>query len=231
MDQNEIDIWALKLTKKISNFWEKIATNNHTIRENGFSVFFSRVYSNPQLLVIGINPGGNFVRDKIKFNEHEIESKLPIIHDYFLSKEMDYDLAKYMRELFSFNLPILKNSVKINYYFFRTTSEDDLKKLEEFPIIHDFCTEQIKNVIETLKPKKIITEGLGVFDKLYNFLNFKDNEIKTILSKNNKNVLIKKCSRDDIELIGVIHPSGQWTKNIFIENKDVIIQELKKSFI
>jgi len=230
MDQNEINKWALEVTKKISNFWDKISINNPIIRENGFSVFFSPVYSNPKLLIIGINPAGNFIRDNIKFNQHEIESKLPMIHDYFLSEEMDYDLAKYMRDLFNFDISILKNSVKINYYFFRTASEDDLKQLKEFTILHDFCTDQIKNVIETIKPEKIITEGLGVFDKLYNLLNFKDNQIETILSKNNKNVLIKKCSRDNLELIGVIHPSGQWTKNIFIENKNIIIEELKKSF-
>ncbi|MBS1550579.1 MAG: hypothetical protein JST15_00755 [Bacteroidetes bacterium] len=230
MDQNVINKWALDIIKKTSCFWERLAINNEIIRENGFSVFFSPVYANPKLLIIGINPGGNFARDHHIFNKDQINNKLPIIHDYFLNDEDDYDLAKIMRYLFNFNISLLKKSVKFNYYYFRTPSENVLYKQREFPEIYKFCTEQTLNIIKVLNPEKIITEGLGVFDMLVKLLDFKKQEpIKE--SRLNKFRLIQRSSKNNIELIGLIHPSGSRTRLIFNENKTKIIEELKKSFM
>lgn len=226
MNQNEVNKWALEITKEISLFWEKISLNNSYFKKNGFSVFYTPVQFKPKILIIGINPAGNFIKDNRSFAMEDIVEKLPIKHDYFLNKDEDYELASCMRDLFDFDISILKNSVKLNFYYFRTPSEKDLYKQKEFPEIYKFCFGYTKIIIETLKPEKIIAESFTVFDELVDMFDLK---IEDPIKESGKR-LIQKCYNDNFELIGLIHPSGLWTKNVFKESREIIVTELKKSF-
>lgn len=228
MKSEEVEKWGIDITKKICKYWEEISENNDFIKKNGFSVFYSPLKFKPKLMIIGFNPGGNFERNNIPFNPNDITKKLPKEHDYFLDENKDWKIVKPMKDIFNFNQNILKESVKLNFYFFRSSSINKLyNNCNNWKDIHNFCSEKIKDIINKLQPEIILTEGLTVFDMLLISFDIK-HIIKTLKDKNtNKNRILQFASSEKFNLLGMIHPSGGWTKKKFENNKDKIIKELK----
>ncbi len=110
----ELKQWAENLLRETYEKWNSLE-GKYEFWKSGFAVFYSPVYENPDLMVIGYNPGGN----ENDFNEKEA-LVIPAEHDYFKWK---YSLAKKMKDIFSKinKTELLRMSVKLNLIFFRST--------------------------------------------------------------------------------------------------------------
>lgn len=222
MNQIELNNWGLRIIRDIYDFWLTLSKQNSDIEKNGFSVFYSPLIIKPSILFIGFNPGGDFKRDNITFCPHDIIDKLPVKHDYLTES---WDMAVKMREIFENKLNLINESVKFNFYYFRTKDAKTLENYDEFSKIHEFCSKYTLDIINTLQPKVIITEGLKVFDLLYDLLNF--NTLNYELKFNNHRLIVTACN-DIFKLIGLRHPTGEKTKNLFNNYIKSISKELFK---
>jgi hypothetical protein len=176
-------------------------------------------------MLIGLNPGGAFEEGKEPFNPHET-IKIPLKHDYEIAERA---LAKAMRNLFDFNIETLFNSVKLNCYFFRSPSVTKLYRQPEFCEINKFCSVKQKEIIHVLKPKNILCEGITVFDMLCNLLKM-DIIKEPIYDRMYRRYRIFQITfNQDFKLIGIIHPTGKYTRKIFNANSEIIQQQLRTS--
>ncbi len=192
--------WVEKLYQETRKHWEENGSD-----KNGFSIFYSPVIMNPNIMIIGYNPGG----DEKSFDESKI-GIIPKEHEYF-SPDGNYPMAKKMRKIFEDKemTTKLESSVKFNFIFFRSK---DTKKLKIDASLMKFCKDTTQEIIETLKPKFILTEGFKTYDEIIN-LTKGANEIEldkyyqTKSSKNRRIIRIGKTG-NGIKIIGIIHPTG-----------------------
>ncbi len=82
--------------------------------KSGFAVFYSPVQRQPDLMIMGFNPGGG----PVDFNETDA-CKLPCKHSYM---EENYRLAEQAKKLFANHEAMLTRSVKANLIPFRSRS-------------------------------------------------------------------------------------------------------------
>lgn len=126
---------------------------------NGFAVFYSPVTVEPDLMILGFNPGGG----PDDFNEAEA-CELPIEHDYL---KRNYVLAKRMREeLFVGNQSLLRESVKANLIPFRTSNKSEWYRIQKRlrAELEEFSRGVCREVVKTIKPRMILLEGVQTFD-------------------------------------------------------------------
>lgn len=224
MNQVELDNWGLTITRDVYDFWLTLSKQNTLIEKNGFSVFYSPLIFRPKYLFIGINPGGKYKENEKSFNPGDIIYEIPKKHDYISES---YDLANAMKSLFSNDE--IRNSVKFNFYYFRSSSANELYSFKEFKQIYKYCSDKTLKILEYLQPENIITEGLSIYDSLKTLMKFDSNSIVLKDPKLNKFRLIEISTKEYQKLIGLIHPSGSRTRNRFNENKQIIIDELRKN--
>jgi hypothetical protein len=157
----DVQEWAEDLVTEVYEKWETYR-DKYNFSESGFRVFFTPVVPTPDLMIIGHNPDS----DDKPFNKEE-DSRLPEFHEYLYH---DSKIARKMIYLFEGvdRYDWLENSVKLNLFFFKSenagqwsTMDQDLRSDLEM-----FCFRQVNDIIDTLKPRYIITEGLNVFDTL-----------------------------------------------------------------
>jgi hypothetical protein len=159
----DIDIWAEELLKDVCEKWET-SGGEYSFRDCGFRVFYSPIRLSPELMVIGYNPG----KDDKPFSKGE-DSHIPEVHEYLYH---DSRIARKMKYLFESieREDWLADSVKLNLVFFG--SEDDAQWEAVDRGLRDeletFCFKKVNEIIDTLKPRYIVTEGLKVFDILTN---------------------------------------------------------------
>jgi hypothetical protein len=157
----DIDIWAEELLKEVCEKWET-TEDKYAFRDCGFRVFYSPVHLNPELMVIGYNPG----KDDKPFCKEE-DSQIPEVHEYLyhnsrIAKKMKYLFESIEREDW------LAESVKLNLVFFGSEHEAQWDTMDRNlrNDLETFCFNKVSEIIDTLKPSYIITEGLNVFDIL-----------------------------------------------------------------
>jgi hypothetical protein len=199
-----LEKWASNLVSDVHNQWKSLQ-EKHGCFSSGYSVFYSPVSSNPALMVIGFNPGGGADSfDETKANQ------IPQEHDYFVH---DYALAKKMRDLFSSigKSDLLKNSVKTNLIFFRTKSQDDWNAVE--PVVRKqiemYCRDKVLEMIEVMKPRLILSEGIETYLTLKRALGIQEDEA---LESQGRSLFLKAKS-SSLKLLGIIHPSGARVSN------------------
>ncbi len=212
------DEWAKKIVEKVYIEWK---TKYRESCKFGFKMFYSPVKENPDIMIIGYNPGVS--KDSLKkweiYQEEKLEKgdfSLPSEHEY-LTKT--YRLANKMRKFFEGSEKreqLLKESVKINLIFFRSKNVREWKKIEKLERIEieDFCLNIVKEIIMKLKPKIILIEGIGTYRKLRKFLQIED-ELK--------NPLYREAKWNDVKLFAIPHPTGSRIKGDDWNN-------IKKSF-
>ncbi len=159
----DIDIWAEELLKDVCEKWET-TEDKYAFRDCGFRVFCSPIRLSPELMIIGYNPG----KDDKPFSKEE-DSQIPEVHEYLyhnsrIARKMKYLFESIEREDW------LADSVKLNLVFFG--SEDDAQWEAVDRNLRDefetFCFKKVSDIIDALKPRYIVTEGLKVFDILIN---------------------------------------------------------------
>lgn len=156
-------MWAEEILDDVCEKWEA-SEYKYDFSECGFRVFYSPVYANPDLMIIGYNPDN----DDKPFCKEE-DSQLPDFHEYLYHKSKIARKTKYLFESIE-RYDWLENSIKLNLVFFKsenvaqwTTMDNSLRHELEM-----FCFQKVNDIIDTLKPRYIITEGLKVFDTLMN---------------------------------------------------------------
>lgn len=216
MNPLDIDQWAKQFHRELREKWEELHKREPRM-EHGFQGFYSPVVHHPELMVLGLNPGGS----KDDFDIADCEN-IPDIHSYY---QYNYPLAKKMRNIFEGPLePILKNSVKTNVIFFRSKNMNEWYRLT--PAIREeaekFCNQKVSELITTLKPKRLLLEGFGAYHIAHNVLNLNNQTKKFIALKRN---LIIHNEKDDLKIIGIIHPTGARPSN---KEWEIIKEEVKK---
>ena len=139
-------------------------------------------------------------------------------------------LATKMRKLFESNeqLDLLKSSVKLNLFFFRSSSIGEWHSVE--PVMRGeleaFFEEQLREIVNTLKPKKIVCEGLETLER-----------VKAVFGSSHKSFDTKSGGRTvyrtstitlgdetKVQVIGIMHPAARVSFTDF----DVMADALKK---
>ncbi len=157
----DINRWAENLIEEVSEKWEH-SEKKYDFSEQGFRVFDSPVYPCPDLMVIGHFPA---VENKLSAGEYdsplpEVQEKL--YHDSKIERKMKYLFEGVDRDEW------LEKSVKLNLIFFRSEDEAQWEGMEKRvrDDLETFCFMKMNDIIDTLKPRYIVTEGLKVFDIL-----------------------------------------------------------------
>jgi hypothetical protein len=99
----------------------------------------------------------------------EEDSQLPEVHEYFyhnsrIAKKMKYLFESIEREDW------LADSIKLNLVFFGSENDAQWQTMDRElrDELETFCFKKVSAIIDTLKPRYIVTEGLKVFDILIN---------------------------------------------------------------
>ena len=78
--------------------------------------------------------------------------------------------------------------------------------------LESFCRDKVMEIINTLKPRIIIAEGVGeTYPKLKELLSNPQDE-KEVKGINDRNIYMS-CDSDHCKLIGIIHVSGARVSN------------------
>ena len=181
-----------------------------------FSIFYSPIQMQPSLMIIGDNPGGQMGEQGLY--------EIPKIHEY-VDPNQKYTIAVAMRDKILKGeklTDILKNSVKINRIFFRTPDMRIFESLNNAKEIEYYCLRIVDEIIETLKPKRILAESFGTFKTFCNTWT-------SILEKENaKKSLLLQGQYNGIEILGINHPSQAWRQRIDNNDWERVNKELEK---
>ncbi len=127
----------------------------------GYQVFYGPIRFGPELMVIGLNPGG---ASKCFSGEKESVASPDSSMEYIKYRnDRSYPLAGKTVALFESIglLDILEGSLKTNMSFFRS------KRFAYLPQKHSAeCLRMVLEMIKTFRPKAILCESIRVFDLL-----------------------------------------------------------------
>jgi hypothetical protein len=138
---------------------------NQEIYEAGYVVFYSAPRSRPDLMLIGLNPGGGIESFCVKKEElMALDEEMEYIR---YRADPSYPLAVKTVSLFESigMLDVLGSSLKTNLNFFRS------KNWATLPRQHaGKCECLVLEMIAVFEPKAILCEAIGVFDRLHGLM-------------------------------------------------------------
>jgi hypothetical protein len=208
---DELSRWGRSIIEKVKS--DRLKFNKEPME---FSIFYSPLRSEPNLMIIGDNPGGQVGEPGLY--------EIPDTHEYIDTRQT-YAIAVAMRDkiLKGDKLKnILSNSVKLNRIFFRTPDLKTFDNLNGAGVIQEYCKNILDEIIETLKPRKILAESFGSFKAL-------STSWTSILDKPSKNKsLLLLGQYKGIEMLGINHPSQAWRQGIDNEDWERVNKELEK---
>jgi hypothetical protein len=136
----------------------------------GCQIYLSPLVENPDLMLIGINPGAGYYKNHNNQIVQNFEPQEKYEENYDLAQEIKHGVFKYLGKI-----DIFTNTVKTNTFFFATKNAEDLKRLfkklpEDFRVeLKRKSAEWTKTIIQYVSPKIILCEGHGAFDYLKGF--------------------------------------------------------------
>lgn len=187
----------------------------------GWKVWFSPVLDNPKILFIGINPGG------VEGVEADVEpdGQLQYIYDESPTWYLKNDTLKVFYDKRISNRIDLEDCVKTNYYYLATRKfNSNFYKLVEFlgrqsdkQGLGDIFLEKSKlwtqQLIQVLKPKIIICEGVTAFDLVTEYA------LNNKIPRSNEDVFTIYDKKHDVQIVGYRRSSPQ----AGIKNKELLI--------
>jgi hypothetical protein len=142
----------------IHNIWEQ----NRKAYPAGYAVFYSTPRPKPDLMLIGLNPGGG----PESFNgKKECLMRPEQAMEYIeYQNDSSYPLAGKTVSLFQSigMLPTLNSSLKTNINFFRSRSWASLPREHA-----ELCLALVLQMIEVFQPKLLLCESILIFDWFY----------------------------------------------------------------
>ncbi len=199
--------------RKVVDFCNEIATNEEYELNLHFYAFQSAPKQNPDLLILGINPG----------EEHEYKGKISVEKfieaNPFFCNHKDWAMWKRLSISFESIPEILEESMCMNLVYFNTDNLQNLLKRkggkEGFVKCKGFSLDLISEVI---RPKCILCLGTATcFDYL-------PIENKEVLLKSRMRLLVKG-EFNGIPTYAMPHPSGARVSNV---NRKEIGKKLKE---
>ena len=160
----DITKWAEDLTEEVYNEWK----TKYSFWKPGFAVFSAPVRYRPELLIISLNPGGgekDFQAEgypKFKGGNFSV----PKQNRYVTT---DYPFAKKIRVLFEGNEDVLKTSMVVRILFFRSKDMDywkDNNPKKTRLAMEKFSYDKIKQILDKVKPKKLLVVGSATYGLL-----------------------------------------------------------------
>ena len=203
------------MLKTVEDFAQSVIDTVHAIwlrdKEQypaGYGVFYSPTRLRPELMVIGLNPGG----DPTCFSGEKESVASPESPMEYITYRNDrsYPLAGKTVALFESIglLDILAASLKTNMSFFRS------KRWAHLPQQHSAeCLRLVLEMIKTFRPKAILCESIRVFDLLYSRAVGADHSsmIRTERGQSGRRIYTSVTSEESGEstiLIGITHLTG-----------------------
>jgi len=211
MNTSDLNKWGNSIIEKVKA--DSLSFSSEPLE---FSIFYSPIRYKPDLLIIGDNPGGQLDQKGLY--------TIPDIHEY-IDQRQTYSLAVAMRDkiMKSEKLSgILKDSVKINRIFFRTPNMRTFESLNRATEIKKYCLKTVEEIIEFTKPKRILAESFGTFKtfcRTWTSVLDKQNTHKSLLLHGHYN---------NIEVLGINHPSQAWRQGINSADWERVNIELEK---
>lgn len=199
----KLDRWAADVVEEVYREWKE----NFSHWEAGFSVFNSPVREEPELMILGYQPGGtaeDFQRAKKRYQSGEFH--LPEGNELTTS---GYRLAQEMRRLFEGRREMLEQSVFTNLIFFRSpdTGEWGSRDSDRVNQAEEFCFQKTREILERLNPKRILVIGVTTFDRFIDVCVEDPNTQPSTIEGENGRVL---CSADvdSTKMVGMKHLTG-----------------------
>lgn len=214
MNDQELNEWCKMLLDKVRDRWRDVRSKypDVDVLEGGWGVLYSPIRLRPDLMIIGINPGG----DRTDFNENEA-LQIPKQHEYFDCSvdnhgkpRNGYKLATKTVNVFSdMNLKdLLKESVKLNLLFFRSRNWKHWETVKE-PLrkeLESFCADLVLEFIKVLKPRTILAESKSTYRKLHD--TFKERAVLPVKEFPDLPQCYIKTQYAELMLIGIDHLTG-----------------------
>ncbi len=203
-------------SNKVVNYCHNTATNIENDLDLSFYAFQSAPKESPELLLLGINPKGEFAyADQFNnpiwglINEKRMTAEVFMQANPFFHNHETWALWKNLSKSFESSRmnDILSNSMYMNFMYFNTVKVEKLLNRkggkDVFNMCRDFSLELISDII---KPKQILCLGTsGCFD----ILPIKEKENLLV----DKKRLLIKGKLSGIPIFGIPHPSGSITSN------------------
>jgi uracil-DNA glycosylase len=202
--QTELNTWAAKLQKEVCSEW----INKYPHWEPAFKVFYGPVQISPKLMIISLQPGG----DKKNFDEEDSEEfakgnfSVPEENTYI--KSTNRFAAGIKNGIFLNSANLLKESVIIPLIFWRAKNYTEWKREPSFKSMEDFSFKKVREVIEKVKPQKILVLGLSTGRKLKEL--YPGTSMSVTLEKRGKqdgNSIAEEMNINGIPCLALIHPS------------------------
>lgn len=223
MAKNSLDRWAEELTKEVYDKWKSKYRS-----KSGFKIFYSPVFSKPNLMIITLNPGGtpkHFRRENLT-NFENGNFTVPEKNEYSIT---GYTMAKKLRKFFENHMSLLDTSVAFPILFFRSKNVKSWKKINknQRKEMEEFCYGKVKEIMVTIRPRFLLVLGLETYKKLKKHILYDVKNEKKILGKKkrgkNPRNIAYYSEWNGIPVFSMMHPTGARISNYDFE-------ELKKLF-
>ena len=205
----ELSLWAEGIIKQTEVEWRRACAHpaGKAVAQHGFKVFYSPVRAQPDVLVLGEQPGGGPSDFCLA-----VARQLPEGHEYFHS---NYLLARKMRHLFAREPALLERSVKLNLNFCRSPSREAWHASTPATVrdsLLAFCTRRVVEIIDRLAPRVILCEGILPFDALQNHPRMASRVLPTergeVRGRQGERLYIRRQLASGTQLMGMAHPTG-----------------------
>ncbi len=233
--ESEFEEKLQKWAKIVADTCHGIATSSNS--DEKVDLFFYALQSppreNPDLLIIGLNPGENdnylsacHKRGLERLTDKEIKKENPF---WFDSEKGFTKWAIWNRLKISFQnekmLPILGNSVYMNLLYFNTKNFKEFQSKKGNVKAFNTCCELTQEaILNVFTPKMIICLGVSdCFNGIKGCLNY---QVLRTNSKNKKLVIRKTFN--DIPVYGIPHPSS--ARGITNDDRKLIGEIIQKDF-
>jgi len=202
-DREDMTEWASEIQREVYHHWKE----NYSDYDPGVKVFYSPVYRNPHLLILGYQPGGSEFGDlHEKFEAGRFSP--PAEHEYLTES---WDLTRPVRnKLFRDATHHIEDSVALNLLFYKSPSISEWKALEESKRneIESFCISHTTTIVEELSPENVLIIGWETWDELTEVFGF---ETERTVERNGYrgNDLVRISDSSSPQYIGIRHVSDR----------------------
>ncbi len=156
---------------KILEFWTEVQEIYDPIQKEtdlNYYVFQTSIRYNPDLMIIGINPGGEFSSEKNLVNKMAEQGKFKNMYiDWMYTETPNKTDNEWFNTLCSiFDYPnnpamkrVLENAVGTNCFYINTGSVQSLNKQYDTKNLYLQSRSLVNKLIDIIQPKKILTLG------------------------------------------------------------------------
>lgn len=197
------------LYERVSAYWQR---NSRTLLDGrcGYSIFGSKPYRNPPLLIVGLNPG--FSAEDAKGGAHF--DLVPTSSKFLEHDWSDFKAA--LVKLFEFDggKELLNDAVATNLLLFKSNRLKGSHALSWSQVpaearrgAEDFSRREFTNVLEILEPQRILVVGLDAADRTMEMAPLSDPTHLHRLKRRNHRLIVAG-TMGGIPAVGICHITG-----------------------